>query len=124
MTPPEIRRLLQKRLAQARAAMGPPPVVTTGEVLDDADEADRHMAREIHALTTTRQVALVKDIGAALTRLAEGDYGICTSCNNPVQPTRLTAIPEAERCVSCQRAHELAMSHDDDAAFWDAGGEA
>lgn len=32
--------------------------------------------------------------------------GICVDCGDHISPARLKALPEAERCVSCQRELE------------------
>ena len=34
--------------------------------------------------------------------IAAGTYGICVDCGAPIPEGRLHAIPDAERCVSCQ----------------------
>lgn len=39
----------------------------------------------------------------ALRRLDAGTYGICTSCDEPIEPARLAALPEAAECVDCVR---------------------
>ena len=45
-------------------------------------------------------------VRAALARVASGDYGRCTECDDPIAPARLQRQPEAERCVRCQSASE------------------
>ena len=39
--------------------------------------------------------AQIVAIDAALKRLAEGEWGICTSCAQLIEPARLAAFPEA-----------------------------
>ena len=41
------------------------------------------------------------EIDAAMTRLAEGRYGICERCGRPIAVERLEARPVARTCVSC-----------------------
>ncbi|MGD9858856.1 MAG: TraR/DksA C4-type zinc finger protein [Marinobacterium sp.] len=36
---------------------------------------------------------------------------ICIDCDEPVQPARLTAKPNAARCISCQQIHERRGQH-------------
>jgi RNA polymerase-binding transcription factor len=43
----------------------------------------------------------IQQIGKALKRIAEGTYGICTQCGADIDPKRLTALPNATRCISC-----------------------
>ncbi len=45
-----------------------------------------------------QQLAAVDD---ALVRVAEGSYGVCEVCRQPIAPERLEAIPWAATCVSC-----------------------
>lgn len=41
------------------------------------------------------------EIDAAEVRLAEGRYGVCERCGDPIPPERLEARPVARRCVAC-----------------------
>ena len=41
------------------------------------------------------------DLDAALTRLAEGRYGICERCGRPIAAARLAARPAARTCIAC-----------------------
>jgi RNA polymerase-binding transcription factor DksA len=45
-----------------------------------------------------RQIAAIR---AALTRMAQGTYGICRTCEEPITPQRLTALPYATQCLAC-----------------------
>jgi phage/conjugal plasmid C-4 type zinc finger TraR family protein len=76
----------------------------------DADVAGVVYDRE--EVETTRQVlereaAQIED---AKKRKAEGLYGICEDCGNPIPEARLQAMPEATRCVECQRKQEAARA--------------
>jgi len=48
----------------------------------------------------------VRDIMAALERLAAGTYGACTDCGEAIAYERLLAYPTAKRCIHCQRVYE------------------
>lgn len=50
--------------------------------------------------------AQVTEIDAALTRLDEGAYGRCESCEEPIGMRRLEAVPWARRCFTCETEHE------------------
>lgn len=43
----------------------------------------------------------LEEIDAALARLAEGAYGVCTACGEPIDPARLEVRPAARTCVAC-----------------------
>ena len=49
----------------------------------------------------------LENVRAALDRHKDGSYGICIDCAQPVSLQRMTAIPEAARCVKCQTQFEL-----------------
>jgi DnaK suppressor protein len=50
--------------------------------------------------------ATVDRIDAALERLADGGYGLCTRCHRPISEARLRALPFAVRCQACEAARE------------------
>lgn len=39
-------------------------------------------------------------------RRAQGAYGACEQCGGPIGAERLSALPSATRCLSCQAAWE------------------
>lgn len=43
----------------------------------------------------------IKDVQLALERLAEGTYGVCEQCGEPINSARLEALPTARLCMSC-----------------------
>jgi DnaK suppressor protein len=42
----------------------------------------------------------------ATSRRETGEYGVCEDCGKPISPERLSFLPEATRCVSCQARQE------------------
>jgi len=58
------------------------------EVIPEAVIADR-VAREL------------AEVDAALSRIAQGNYGTCIACGGPLGLQRLRAIPEARFCLGC-----------------------
>ena len=58
----------------------------------DTSEAVRHLLSEMQ-----------RDVERALARLEIGGYGICEDCSGAISLERLRALPEATRCVNCQR---------------------
>jgi DnaK suppressor protein len=45
-------------------------------------------------------------IERAFTYLADGTYGICESCGEPIGKMRLMAFPRATLCVTCKQREE------------------
>lgn len=43
----------------------------------------------------------IRAIDAALGQIADGSYGICVNCGDPIGEERLDAVPQAPRCRDC-----------------------
>ena len=48
----------------------------------------------------------LQQVEEALSRFDNGEYGVCKSCGNSIDPARLQALPHATRCLNCQRRVE------------------
>jgi RNA polymerase-binding transcription factor len=58
-------------------------------------------------VTAARRTAveqIVNEVQAARRRLAEGLYGVCAGCEEPIAHERLELRPWATRCTPCSRA--------------------
>ena len=44
------------------------------------------------------------EVDAALERVADGTYGTCERCGQPIAPARLEARPTARYCIACATA--------------------
>jgi len=53
-----------------------------------------------------RQKAEIEDIDRAFARIANGTYGRCEGCGQPIPRARLEALPAAATCLPCARARE------------------
>jgi RNA polymerase-binding transcription factor DksA len=69
----------------------PAPDATAGEIAD--------------ALALAARSAL-RDVQDALRRMAEGRYGRCVDCGHDLPLVRLEVLPQAARCMACQREAE------------------
>lgn len=78
---------------------------------DAGDESVAIMLTDVRVLETERDIAELRAIDAALTRIADGTYGACEHCSEPIDDGRLTVQPTAVRCVDCQRKHERTFWH-------------
>ena len=68
---------------------------------EDSD-AQVNTARDLEFAVNEHETAELAAIDAALARLQAGTYGQCTDCDARIPAARLSATPEAARCVSCQ----------------------
>ena len=73
--------------------------IAENDVLADA-------VAELDVAMVIRESQELQDIEAALARIAEGSYGVCTECGDEIGRARLKAYPTAERCLPCQQENE------------------
>ena len=66
-----------------------------------ARPADSAQAPDQDSLAAASRQALTV-IAAALRAMAEGRYGTCATCGQPIPMERLEARPEARHCLRCQ----------------------
>jgi len=72
---------------------------------DEHDPEGATLAFERQHVAALAQAARehLADIDAALSRLAEGSYGTCQTCGQPIGAERLTARPAARTCIGCTK---------------------
>jgi phage/conjugal plasmid C-4 type zinc finger TraR family protein len=77
---------------------------------DFLDLAQSVEHQELARLAATRLAERARRLQIALTRVVEGEYGVCSECGTSIPPRRLLAIPDATTCVACQERLEHARS--------------
>jgi RNA polymerase-binding protein DksA len=71
-----------------------------------ADHASDMFDREVDDSLEENAEQLVREIDAALERIAAGTYGTCDRCGRRIPEDRLDAVPYATLCVACKRMEE------------------
>jgi DnaK suppressor protein len=108
----ETRRRLARELAgitRRLHAEGQPPLEgrVGGDFFDVAQGVEH---RELAGLTTARLLERARRLRVALSRISEGEYGVCAECGAAIPPKRLLALPDATTCVACQTRLEGARA--------------
>jgi DnaK suppressor protein len=78
----------------------------TGEEASDQHLADTATAmhdRELDYGLTENEEELLTATDAALRRIEDGTYGICTNCSRPIGEERLQALPWTNLCIDCAK---------------------
>ena len=70
------------------------------------DEGTETHERELELTTELFLAEEERRIDEARNALAEGRYGRCVNCEQEIPAARLAAMPEAVRCLDCQRHFE------------------
>lgn len=75
-------------------------------VHDSSEEADAEVNFMLKVESLSRHSEEISECLAALERINQGTFGICTDCDEEVELSRLKACPTAARCIRCQSTHE------------------
>jgi RNA polymerase-binding protein DksA len=82
-----------------------------GEVADAGDDSVAQLVTDLDHAELQRRVQTIRDIDAALQRIASGEYGRCADCGGDIDYERLQAFPTAKRDVACQSVFEKTYAH-------------
>ncbi len=70
----------------------------------DADWSEQAGEREneevLNALESEAKIE-IQHLSNAITRMENGNYGICQACGEDISPQRLQVQPAAEKCIQC-----------------------
>ena len=77
-----------------------------GRVHDMEEASVADLLVDVSLADIDRHVEEIRDIDAALGRIATGTYGVCTDCGEGIEVARLEVHPTAKRCRPCQVIQE------------------
>ena len=69
---------------------------------DTLDEVQLMRERELAIRNLDRDSNMLRQIRRALSRIANGTYGVCLHCEEDILPKRMAALPWAGICIKCQ----------------------
>jgi RNA polymerase-binding transcription factor DksA len=100
-----------EELARLRAAMRRSSAGMRDSELAHVDNHPGDIAGELleEEIEQTEEIFIEEGerrIAEARRALDDGTYGTCRDCGQEIPPARLEAVPEAVRCVGCQRRFE------------------
>lgn len=102
----ELQELLESELRKLLKSMGLTEQAMETVVLDQTvvgrlsridSIQNQAMAKGLHE----REQARLGQIHSALSRMADGSFGICVECGRPLDYGRLLIFPEAPTCPAC-----------------------
>jgi RNA polymerase-binding protein DksA len=73
---------------------------------DQADMGATSFERDQELTLLNNEREKLAQIDRALARIADGTYGICESCGNPIGKGRAMAFPRATLCLTCKQREE------------------
>ena len=73
---------------------------------DQADAGSKTFEREHEISLANNTRDMLAQTKRALASIANGTYGVCEGCGQPIGKARLLAFPRATLCVSCKQKEE------------------
>ena len=96
------RAVLSAKLSEATRTLARREGLTIERTADALDEVQFAVARELSTRNLERESSLLREVRAALGRIADGSYGVCLQCEEEISHKRLKAVPWATLCIHCQ----------------------
>lgn len=79
---------------------------TDGAGRDSADISSSNFERDQEMALTQNARSMLEQSQLALRLLADGEYGRCEICGEPIGKLRLQVFPRATTCVACKQREE------------------
>lgn len=79
---------------------------TQTEKGDEAEQASSDASLNLSLRLHERDQLLVQKIDYALSKLNNGDFGLCDSCEAEIEEKRLAARPYTTLCIACKEEQE------------------
>ena len=73
---------------------------------DEIDSASSESGLAFIGRLRERERQLIQKIDSALSKIEEGEYGICRVCGEDIGINRLKARPVADMCIDCKSQQE------------------
>ena len=83
--------------------------IDEAETPDPVDLAVRNYSKNVMLAVSENESKQLTLIDEALVRIEDGEYGLCSHCENKINPKRLTAVPWARYCINCQELVEKGL---------------
>jgi DnaK suppressor protein len=90
------------------------------QIADISDDAARAYNRQLEGELGDQEWKKLKQVDIALTKITEGEYGICAQCKSAIPQARLEVVPYAEFCTQClseMEKHSKVISINDENSF-------
>jgi DnaK suppressor protein len=98
------KAMLEARQAELSAGLRNREDIAIEKTPDALDEVQLAGERELAIRNLDRDSNMLRHVKGALSRVADGSYGICMRCEEDIKPKRLDAVPWTKYCIKCQEA--------------------
>jgi DnaK suppressor protein len=97
-------RVLNHRQLELGNSTGAREALAIASSSDELDRTQDASDRDYAMSSLERSSDRLREVRSALRRIESGTFGICSGCEEDINPKRLAAIPWAPFCIVCQEA--------------------
>ena len=106
----KFRKLLleekERVLNNSKNALKNELALSPDDMPDETDLAASEINQNLVFKLRDRERQLLAKINEALGKMAEGTFGTCEGCEEPIEPRRLEARPVSTLCIACKEKEE------------------
>lgn len=99
-------RILETRRAELQNRGRSRDVLNVESTPDELDRIQQANDHDFEVGNLQRSETQLREVLAAIRRIKEGVFGLCTNCEEEIGAKRLKALPWAPRCIACQEAED------------------
>jgi len=96
----------QEILAQAESSKEKGMKFDTDDLPDEVDLASSEADQSMNLRLRDRERVLLRKVEKALTKIGEGEYGVCENCGEDIGAKRMMARPVTDLCIRCKEEEE------------------
>ncbi len=100
------RVVLERKLRELIAGSQEREEIKIEYEADPLDQVTSGTEREIAVLKADLRAHEIRDVQAAIDKIADGTYGACEECDEPISARRLEILPWVRLCIQCQSRSE------------------
>lgn len=109
-----LRQKMEARKSEIATAATVRELIQVERCADALDEVQMERQRELHVHRFNSDALAFRQITDAEERMADGSYGTCLECEEPIGIKRLNAIPWVALCIDCQEQADRAKQEEDE----------
>ncbi|MGM0578827.1 MAG: TraR/DksA family transcriptional regulator [Myxococcota bacterium] len=98
----DLEALREELAATVEASRSGSAIVDLDQPIGRVSRVDALQQQSMAKAARQRHEQRLKQVEAALRRIAAGEYGECLRCDDPIAWRRLKARPETPLCLECQ----------------------
>ena len=103
----KIQQKLHRKLAELQGSTSRKDDLIAERLSDPVDQMQSRADLDLAVTTINTSFEMRRAVETALNLIETGKYGICSECDEDINPKRLQAVPWTTLCIVCQEMYDL-----------------